>query len=285
MCASLLMSAISIIPCSPNHSATPICGVADSQMIWSDVYATMALIADRTTRIRLGTGVAVAGSRPAAVTAAAHASINRLAGGRVFCGIGTGNTAMRIMGRRPIGIAEFDDYLGTLRLLLDGDEAQVNWRGRTAPTRHLMPETGFVAFEPRMPLYISAFGPKPMGLAARHGDGVITSLGPRPEAVRAMWDRLRASGEAVGRTLDPSTFLTASLTTMVVLRPGEAVDSDRVKQDAGAFAISSLHYSYEQWRQNGRRPARRRCAGDAATGEGVSGTASDRTARRSNASR
>ena len=228
--------------------------VADSQMLWSDVYATLALIADRTSTIRLGTGVAVAGSRPAAVTAAAHATINRLAPGRVFCGIGTGNTAMRIMGHRPIGIAEFDDHLGTLRLLMDGEEAQVNWRGRTAPTKHLMPDTGFVAFEPRIPLYVSAFGPKAMGLAARHGDGLITSVGPRPEAVEAMWNRLRAGGAAAGRSLDPSTFLTASLTTMVVLRPGEAHDSDRVKQDAGAFAISSLHYSYEQWRQYGRRP-------------------------------
>ena len=33
---------------------------ADSQMIWSDCYASLALAADRTSRIRLGTGVAPA---------------------------------------------------------------------------------------------------------------------------------------------------------------------------------------------------------------------------------
>ena len=228
--------------------------VADSQMLWSDCYATMALIAARTSRIRVGTGVAVAGSRPAAVTAAAHATINRIAPGRVFCGIGTGNTAMRIMGHKPISIAEFDDHLGTLRALLDGGEAQVRWRGATAPTKHLMPDTGFVSFTPRIPMYVSAFGPKAMALAARHGDGLITSVNPRPEAVEAMWGRLRTAAEAAGRTIDPATFLTASLTTMVVLEPGEAVDSERVKQDAGAFAVASLHYAYEQWRQYGRRP-------------------------------
>lgn len=228
--------------------------VADSQMLWSDCYATMALIAARTQRIRIGTGVAVAGSRPAAVTAAAHATINRIAPGRVFCGMGTGNTAMRIMGHKPIPIDEFDDHLGTLRLLLDGQEAEVAWRGRTAPARHLMPDAGFVAFSPRMPMYVSGFGPKSVGLAARHGDGLITSLPPRPEAVAAVWKRLREVGMQHGRTLDPSNFLTASLTTMVVLDPGEAVDSDRVKHDAGAYAIASLHYAYEQWRQYGRRP-------------------------------
>ncbi len=229
--------------------------VADSQMLWSDCYATMALMASRTSTMRIGTGVAVAGSRPAAVTAAAHATINRIAPGRVFCGIGTGNTAMRIMGHKPISIAEFDDHLATLRVLLDGGEASVRWRGSTAPARHLMPDTGFVAFQPRMPMYVSGFGPRAVALAAQHGDGLITSVGPHVAAVEAAWSRLRAGAAAVGREIDPSNFFVASLTTMVVLEPGEAVDCDRVKHDAGAFAISSLHYSYEQWRQFGRRPA------------------------------
>ena len=44
--------------------------MADSQMIWSDVYAMLALAADRTSTINIGTGVAVAGTRPAPVTAA-----------------------------------------------------------------------------------------------------------------------------------------------------------------------------------------------------------------------
>src|SRR5262245_53329997 len=96
--------------------------VADSQMLWSDVYATLALVAARTHRIRIGTGVAVAATRPAPVTAAALATINRLAPGRVFCGIGTGNTAMRVMGHKPMTIAAFEEHLGALRPLLAGEE-------------------------------------------------------------------------------------------------------------------------------------------------------------------
>lgn len=228
--------------------------VADSQMLWSDCYAVMALLAERTSRIGIGTGVAVAGSRPAAVTAASHATINKIAPGRVFCGIGSGNTAMRIMGHKPITIAELDDHLGTLRLLLDGQEAQVTWRGATAPTQHRMPDAGFVAFSPRIPMHVSAFGPKAMALAARHGDGLITSVPPTVEGVRAAWSRLEAAGAAAGRQLDPSNFAVSTLTTIVVLQPGEAVDSDRVKEQAGAMAMASLHYLYEQFRQYGRRP-------------------------------
>jgi alkanesulfonate monooxygenase SsuD/methylene tetrahydromethanopterin reductase-like flavin-dependent oxidoreductase (luciferase family) len=71
---------------------------ADSQMIWSDVYACLAVAATRTSRIRLGTGVSVVGTRIAPVTAAAIATINRLAPGRTFLAIGNGNTAWRLMG-------------------------------------------------------------------------------------------------------------------------------------------------------------------------------------------
>ena len=226
--------------------------VADSQMIWSDCYATMALVADRTSTINVGTGVAVAGTRHAAVTAAAHATINRIAPGRVFCAMGTGNTAMRVMGHRPMPIAEFDNHLAELRRLLDGEEAEVTWRGRTSPVRHLMPHRGFVSFEPRIELYVSGFGPRAMALAAKHGDGLVMSVPPRPDAVARVWGRLDAAAATVGRSIDRSRVLTATLTTMVVLVPGEAVDSPRVREGVGAFAIAGLHYAYEQWREAGR---------------------------------
>ena len=45
--------------------------VGDSQMIWSDCYATMALAAQCTSKIKIGTGVAITGTRIAPTTAAA----------------------------------------------------------------------------------------------------------------------------------------------------------------------------------------------------------------------
>ena len=226
--------------------------VADSQMIWSDCYATLALIALRTSTMKIGTGVAIAGTRQASVTAAAHATINRLAPGRVFCGIGTGNTAMRVMGHRPMPIAEFDAHLTELRALLDGEEANMNWRGRDRVVRHLMPRDGFVDFEPRMPIYVSGFGPRAMALAAKHADGLVMSVPPVAESVERVWGRLRGAAADIGRAINPSNYLTATLTTMFVLEPGEAVDSARVRNGVGAFAIAGLHYAYEQWRDAGK---------------------------------
>jgi 5,10-methylenetetrahydromethanopterin reductase len=221
------------------------CWMADSQMIWSDVYAMLALAAERTSTMRIGTGVAVAGTRPSSVTAAALATINELAPGRVFCGIGTGNTAMRIMGHKPMPIAEFDRYLTELRSLLRGEETVVHFRGVDTPIRHLMPDHGFVRFGPEIPVHVSAFGPRSLELAVRHGDGLITSAPPVPEAIVGLRSRIPR---------ERADFPIATLTTMVVTDEGEPLDSERVRRQAGAFAIAGVHYAYDQFAQYGRRP-------------------------------
>ena len=228
---------------------------ADSQMIWSDVYATMALAADRTSTIRLATGVAVAATRPAPVTAASLATINRIAPGRVIAGIGTGNTAMRIMGHAPMTIAEFDRYLTELRPLLRGDEAEVTWRNRTSRVRHIMPDAGFVNFDDPIPLHVSGFGPRSLALAGKHGDGVVVSVPPDPHRAAKIWEPVQRGAERANRSVDTASFPATTLNTIVVLEPGEASDSDRVRHLCGAFAIASLHYSYDQWRNFGRKPA------------------------------
>lgn len=228
--------------------------LADSQMIWSDCYATLALAADRTHRIRIGTGVAVTGTRPAPVTAASIASINVLAPGRTFLGVGAGNTAMRIMGQPPQRIAELDRYLGTLRPLLRGEEAILHDRGAERPIRHLMPDHGFVNFGDPIPLYVSGFGPRSMGLAGRHGDGAILPMPPNGAVMRHWWGHIEAGAAAAGRRLERNAFHTSALTTMVVLEPGETADSPRARRECGAFAMATLHYAYDQWRQLGQEP-------------------------------
>src|SRR5438445_9554233 len=95
--------------------------VTDSQLLFSDCYAVLALAARQTTRLRIGPGTAICGTRIPPVQVAAIATLNRLAPDRVFLGIGTGNTAMRSMGQRPIKIADFAEYLRVLSALLRGD--------------------------------------------------------------------------------------------------------------------------------------------------------------------
>ena len=226
--------------------------LADSQMLWSDCYAALALAADRTSRINLGTGVAVTGTRPAPVNAAAIATINALAPGRTFCGVGAGNTAMRVMGLPPQRIAAYDAYLSELKPLLKGEEALHGPEG--SPIRHIMPDKGFVNFEDDIPLYVSGFGPRSLALAGKHGDGAVLAPPEFGAGLAQLWHMMEAGAESGGRTLDRERFYLTALTTMVVLEEGEAKDSERVKSQCGAMAMAAVHYSYDQYRNFGHQP-------------------------------
>jgi len=231
---------------------------ADSQMLWSDCYATLALAADRTERLQLGTGVAVSGTRPAPVTATSIATINALAPGRTFCGIGAGNTAMRVMGQPPHRIREFEHYLATLKPLLRGGEALVDPLTAGArepqPARHIMADKGFVNFDDPIPLYVSGFGPRSLSLAGQFGEGAVLGLAADARVLDTAWHHIEEGARAAGRQLDRQAFYLTGLTTMVVLDEGEAVDSDRVKSECGAMAMAAVHYTYDQWRNFGHQP-------------------------------
>ena len=228
--------------------------LADSQMLWSDCYATLALAATRTSRIRLGTGVAVSGTRPAPVNAAGIATINALAPGRTFFGVGSGNTARRVMGLPPQRIGEFETYLKTIAPLLKGEEADFEAEGRSRPIRHIMPDKGFVNFADPIPLYVSGFGPKSLALAGKYGDGAVIGAA-RETSTSSMWHMVQTGAREAGRNLEPGeNYYTSALTTMVVLEEGEAVDSERVKAQCGAMAMAAVHYSYDQYRNFGHQP-------------------------------
>jgi alkanesulfonate monooxygenase SsuD/methylene tetrahydromethanopterin reductase-like flavin-dependent oxidoreductase (luciferase family) len=224
--------------------------VPDSQMIWSDCYATMALAAWHTSRIRLGTGVAVAGTRLAPVTAHSIASINRIAPGRVFLGLGTGHTAMRLMGQDPVPVGEFRDYLRVVRGLLDGEEVEYSHRGKTRAIGFLHRELGFVDLAHRVPIYVGANGPHALRAAGAYGDGRIAAGNePLPVLGRSL-RRMRAGAEEVGRSLT-GDFHTAALTFACVLRRGETLASERVIDETGAEVTAVLHYWYEIYRREG----------------------------------
>jgi 5,10-methylenetetrahydromethanopterin reductase len=227
--------------------------VGDNPIMWSDCYATLALIAQATSTIRIGPGVAVSGTRSPEVTAGAMATINRLAPGRTCCGVGSGNTAMRALGLPPMRVSDFDRWLAELRPLLAGDEATLRRAGREVLARHLAPDRGLVRFTPRIPLLVSGYGPRAIGLAARYGDGLV-GIGMAPEDVERAWGIIESEAARAGRAIDRDAFLTAVITTIVVLQDGEPRDSDRVKRQVGAYAITVLHQAYEEYRLMHREP-------------------------------
>jgi 5,10-methylenetetrahydromethanopterin reductase len=217
--------------------------VTDSQMLFSDCYAVLALAARQTTRLRIGPGTAICGTRIPPVQVAAMATLNRLAPGRVFLGIGTGHTAMRSMGQRPMKMADFAEYLRVLSALLRGEVVDYTFNGVTRPIAMLMHEFKYMNLKPRIPLYVSGFGPRAMGLAGEHGDGLVFAIPPRGVPVTEALSHARQGASRIDRDL--ADFHTAALTSGAVLQPGEATDSDRVKAALGPNVMASVGYFYD----------------------------------------
>jgi 5,10-methylenetetrahydromethanopterin reductase len=218
--------------------------VADSQMLFSDCYAVLTLAAQQTSRIRLGPGTAICGTRIPPVQVAAMATLNRIAPGRLHLGIGTGNTAMRSMGQKPMRIRDYAAYLRVLSALLRGETVDYTYHGVTRPIKMLMHEYKYMNLEPKIPLYVSGFGPRAMRLAGEYGDGLVFAIPPRGIAVPEAMQHVQRGAERVGRRLDH--FRNCALTNIVLLEPGEAVDSERVIRLIGPNVMASFYYFFDE---------------------------------------
>src|SRR6478752_1844494 len=84
-------------------------GVGEGPLLFSDPYQQMALASQQTSTIKMGTYVTNPLTRIAPVTANSVATLNVLAPGRTFVGIGTANNALRSMGNKPATIKELVD--------------------------------------------------------------------------------------------------------------------------------------------------------------------------------
>lgn len=224
--------------------------VPDSHMLWSDCYVTLGLAAVNTRRIKIGTGIAAPGTRIPPVTAHSIATINQLAPGRVFLGIGSGHTSMRVMGQNPVSIAEMREHVRVVRGLLRGEEVDYDYRGKTRPITFLHRDRHYINLDDPIPIYIAANGPRAIELAGETGDGWITTTA-KPDEARAFTAHLMAGARRAGRTL-PKDFLRTFVTSVCVLRPGEKLTDERVINETGSQVTCMLHLVYELWAYLGR---------------------------------
>ena len=222
----------------------------DSQMIWSDCYSTMALAAQATTKIRLGTGVSIPGTRIAPVTAQSIAGINQLAPGRVFLGLGTGHTAMQVMGMKPMKLKIFEEYLRVTRGLLKGDEVDLTFNGTTRSIQFLHQDLGFYNLEDHIPIYVAANGPKALQLAGKYGDGLISAGMVDPQLVAFSLGMVQEGADSIGRVL-PGSYRKMTISNAIVLQPNETLTDDRVIDQVGAMTTLLLHAIYEIYERSG----------------------------------
>jgi len=223
----------------------------DTQLLCSDVYATMALAAEHTRTMRLGTLVAIPSNRIAPVTASAIATINAIAPGRVILGIGTGFTGRNTMGLPPLPVARLVEYVRQVRGLLAGEDVLFR-EGKAERWIRLLSRdrrVGMVNLDDPIPIHIAANAPKALAAAGTVGDGWIT-VGMPPELVAALRVTVEDAARAAGRRFDgpDGRPYTTFLTTGCVLKPGEALSDPRVIRRVGPVAVVAVHAMWESAR-------------------------------------
>src|SRR5205814_1123706 len=114
-------------------------GVGEGPLLFSDPYQQMALASQQTSAINLGTMVTNPLTRIAPVTANSIATLNKLAPGRTFLGIGTANNALRSMGNRPATVNELVHSVEVITGLLHGQRVTHRWHGQETEVEFLDP--------------------------------------------------------------------------------------------------------------------------------------------------
>jgi len=225
----------------------------DSQLIYSDVWATMALAAQNTKKIKLGTLVAIPSNRIAPVTAAAAASINKIAPGRVILGLGTGYTGRNTMGLPAIRLKDFEEYTLQVKGLLAGEDVlfKEGTRERWIRLIHTRANSGredFYNIENPIPVMLAANGPKGQKLVGEISDGWITTTrySNVPSGLPIVQENARLSGNSFTSFggEDTKPYVTV-LTSCCVLRDGETLSSRRVVRNVGPTLVPGVHAMWE----------------------------------------
>jgi len=210
----------------------------DTQMLSPDIFAVMALAAEHTSKIKLGTGVLIPTNRIAPVTANGLATLNQLAPARIIFGAGTGFTARNTMGLGPMKLSEFREHLRVVQALLRGETVDWECEGARHNIRFLNPEFGMINIKDRIPLHISAFAPKARKMTAEIADGWMTFLSTIPRAIHEA-EQIASSCREAGR--DSKSLYRTVFTLGCVLDEGESPASPRARAEAGPLAAVFFH--------------------------------------------
>jgi alkanesulfonate monooxygenase SsuD/methylene tetrahydromethanopterin reductase-like flavin-dependent oxidoreductase (luciferase family) len=140
--------------------------IGDTPFAWHELYVSLAVAAVEAPGRTFAPMVTVPVLRHPVATASAMCSIDELTGGQTVIAIGTGASVTGGLGKGAMTQAEIREHLLALKALLNGES--ITWDGtRTKPLR----------LARAVPVYLSAYGPRALGLAGAVADGVVLSIG------------------------------------------------------------------------------------------------------------
>ncbi|MFF8092515.1 TIGR03842 family LLM class F420-dependent oxidoreductase [Streptomyces sp. NPDC016675] len=139
----------------------------DSAVLWQEPFVIYSQILAGTTTLKVGPMVTNPGTRTWEVTASTFATLNDMFGNRTVCGIGRGDSAMRVAGRSPNTLARISDAMKVIRALARGEEADLG--GTVVRFPWIRPGA-------ELPVWMAAYGPKALKMTGEQADGFILQL-------------------------------------------------------------------------------------------------------------
>lgn len=174
---------VAFVPSLPPEALLPLARAADEHLddlwVWEDCFkqsglASAAAALGATERVRVGIGLMPAPLRNVALTAMEVATLHRAFPGRFVPGVGHGvqDWMGQVGGRVASPMTLLEEYLTTLRRLLDGEEVTLDGRYLHLDAVQLDWPPG-----PGAALMAGGFGPRTLDLSARLADGVLLATG------------------------------------------------------------------------------------------------------------
>jgi probable F420-dependent oxidoreductase len=171
----------------------------DSCVLWEEPFVIYSQILSSTERIKVGTMVTNPLTRDWTVTASLFATLNEMFGPRTVCGIGRGDSAVRVTGGGPASLSTLSECMTVIKDLAEGRAATL--RG----TKVKIPwvESG------ELEVWMGAYGPKALELAGGKADGLILQLAD-PFVVKWAAETARAAVRGADRQIDDFTVCVAA---------------------------------------------------------------------------
>jgi probable F420-dependent oxidoreductase len=171
----------------------------DSHLLWEEPFVIYSRILDATHRLKVGPMVTNPATRDWTVTASLFATLNEMYGNRTVCGIGRGDSAVRVINGKPVRLAQLREAIGVIRGLANGET--VDYKG----TSLRFPWSS----DSRLEVWVAAYGPKALALAGEVGDGFILQLAD-PDIAAWSIAAVRRAAEEAGREPDGLTMCVAA---------------------------------------------------------------------------
>ena len=172
---------------------------------WSDAVTPLAFLADKTSTIKLATGIMQTTARTPAMTAMTALTLHDLSGGRFVLGLGASGPQV-VEGLHGVkynpALSRLRDTVNICRMIFRGEKVTYAGKSIQLPLPDSEGKAIKIAHEPTdIPIYLATLGPNSLRYTGEVANGWLgTSFSPdHPEA---HLHYLREGAEKAGRSLD-----------------------------------------------------------------------------------